>query len=65
VIRRGAELGVRFDLTLSCMSPRQAGERDRPVHCGACSKCRERHDAFVEAGIADPTVYADHRFVDA
>ena len=28
------------------------------VHCGICSKCRERHDAFVEAGIADPTDYA-------
>jgi 7-cyano-7-deazaguanine synthase in queuosine biosynthesis len=28
------------------------------MHCGACSKCRERHDAFVEAAIADPTEYA-------
>ena len=28
------------------------------VHCGVCSKCRERHDAFVEAGMADPTDYA-------
>src|SRR5580765_3704343 len=34
VIRRGAALGVPFQLTLSCMSPR--GTR----HCGACSKCR-------------------------
>jgi 7-cyano-7-deazaguanine synthase len=28
-------------------------------HCGVCSKCRERHDAFVEAGVEDPTPYAD------
>jgi 7-cyano-7-deazaguanine synthase len=35
------------------------------LHCGLCSKCRERHDGFLEAGIADPTVYADGRFVSA
>jgi 7-cyano-7-deazaguanine synthase len=51
VIRTGARLGVPFELTLSCMSP--AGL----VHCGTCSKCRERHDAFVAAAIDDPTVY--------
>jgi 7-cyano-7-deazaguanine synthase in queuosine biosynthesis len=22
-----------------------------------CSKCRERHDAFVDAGLTDPTEY--------
>ncbi len=32
-----------------------AGE-DR--HCGLCSKCRERQDAFRAAGVADTTVYA-------
>jgi 7-cyano-7-deazaguanine synthase len=50
VIRRGVALGVPFDLTLSCMKPRGR-------HCGECSKCRERHDAFLEAGIPDPTTY--------
>jgi len=52
VIRLGAELAVPFELTLSCMNPRQG------LHCGQCSKCRERRDAFHEAGIDDPTAYA-------
>ena len=52
VIRLGVELGVRLELTLSCMNP-QAGR-----HCGLCSKCRERRDAFVEAGVDDRTEYA-------
>ena len=36
-----------------------------PAHCGLCSKCRERHDAFLEAGVTDPTGYVDSRFVQA
>jgi len=58
VIRRGAALGAPLALTLSCMKP-----SDGVTHCGLCSKCRERHLAFVEAGVEDPTTYADHRFV--
>jgi 7-cyano-7-deazaguanine synthase len=57
VIRRGTALGVRFDLTLSCMSPHRLGD-DRWMHCGTCSKCRERHDAFAAASLPDPTPYA-------
>ena len=53
VVRRGLRLGVPLALTLSCMNP--IGTR----HCGLCSKCRERHDAFIEAGVDDPTDYAD------
>ena len=59
VIRRGAALTVPFGLTLSCMNPHGAR------HCGVCSKCRERHDAFLEAAVADPTDYVDRRFVSA
>jgi 7-cyano-7-deazaguanine synthase len=49
VVRRGMALGTPLGLTLSCMNP--TGSFDNPGHCGVCSKCRERHDAFVEAGI--------------
>ena len=52
VIRLGVELGVPLELTLSCMNPQEGR------HCGQCSKCRERRDAFHAAGIADPTRYA-------
>jgi 7-cyano-7-deazaguanine synthase len=52
VIRLGVELGVPLELTLSCMNP-QDGR-----HCGQCSKCRERRDAFNDAGVDDLTTYA-------
>jgi 7-cyano-7-deazaguanine synthase len=51
VIRMGRELDVPLELTLSCMNPREG------LHCGKCSKCRERRDAFREAGVEDPTRY--------
>jgi len=44
VIELGRSLGVPLELTLSCMNP----SGDRP--CGQCSKCRERIDAFKDAG---------------
>ena len=52
VIRLGESLGVKFELTLSCMQPVNGS------HCGRCSKCRERLDAFREAGVRDPATYA-------
>ena len=71
VIRLGIELGVPLENTLSCMNP-DADQRGSSgssgahpstrrmsgiMHCGACSKCRERQDAFRAAGVPDPTTY--------
>jgi 7-cyano-7-deazaguanine synthase len=52
VIRLGASLHVPFELTLSCMNPQDFR------HCGVCSKCRERRDAFIASGVEDRTPYA-------
>jgi 7-cyano-7-deazaguanine synthase len=51
VIALGRSLNVPFELTLSCMQPRNG------VHCGRCSKCRERIEGFKEAGVQDPAPY--------
>jgi 7-cyano-7-deazaguanine synthase len=61
VIRRAAAHQVPLELTLSCMNP--SVEHGVPRHCGRCSKCRERHDAFLAAGVTDPTDYVDSRYV--
>jgi 7-cyano-7-deazaguanine synthase len=53
VIRRGLALGVPLEQTLSCMRPLDGR------HCGLCSKCRERRDAFEEAGLEDRTAYVN------
>jgi 7-cyano-7-deazaguanine synthase len=50
VIKQGIDLPL--ELTLSCARPRGT------VHCGACTKCAERFEGFVAAGVSDPTVYA-------
>ncbi len=52
VIQLGIRLGVPLEMTLSCMNPRDG------LHCGQCSKCRERRDAFRDAGVHDATTYA-------
>lgn len=56
VIKIGDRFGVPLEHTLSCMNP-LAGSL--PVHCGLCSKCRERRDAFAVAGVEDRTTYAN------
>ena len=60
VVRRAVARGVPLELTLSCMNPNGS---PIPRHCGRCSKCRERHDAFVEAAVADPTDYLDRTYM--
>jgi 7-cyano-7-deazaguanine synthase len=52
VVALGVELGVPLARTLSCMNPRDG------LHCGRCSKCRERIHAFREAGVEDGAAYA-------
>ncbi len=50
VIRAGAELPIEY--ALSCADPVGGG------HCGVCGKCGERRRGFIDAGVADPTRYA-------
>ena len=52
VINLGATLNVPWSATISCMNPEQG------IHCGRCSKCRERLQAFESVGIPDPADYA-------
>ena len=50
LVRRGAKWGVDYSNTYSCY---RGGDR----HCGTCGTCTERKEAFLEAGIPDPTAY--------
>jgi 7-cyano-7-deazaguanine synthase len=52
IARRGHELGVDFSKTWSCY-------KGATIHCGVCGTCVERREAFLLAGLADPTVYAE------
>jgi 7-cyano-7-deazaguanine synthase len=52
IIRRGAELGVDYSLTVSCY---RADDRGRA--CGRCDSCRLRAEGFAAAGLPDPTPY--------
>jgi 7-cyano-7-deazaguanine synthase len=55
IIRRGVELGVDYALTHSCYDPDATGRA-----CGHCDSCILRRKGFEEAGVPDPTQYADH-----
>lgn len=55
VVAMGNALGVRFDLTWTCY-------KGQTVHCGRCSTCVERLEAFDLCGLVDPTPYVDTEF---
>lgn len=50
IAARGRELGVDFGMTWSCY-------KGQAMHCGTCGTCVERREAFLVAGIPDPTKY--------
>jgi 7-cyano-7-deazaguanine synthase len=50
IVTEGIALGVDFAQTWSCY-------KGGAVHCGKCGTCVERREAFLEAAVADPTVY--------
>ncbi|WP_395751080.1 7-cyano-7-deazaguanine synthase QueC [Prosthecobacter sp.] len=50
IAKLGATLGVDYGKTWSCY---KGGD----LHCGKCGTCVERIEAFVLAGLPDPTVY--------
>jgi 7-cyano-7-deazaguanine synthase len=50
IARLGHDLGLDFAQTWSCY---KGGE----IHCGNCGTCVERREAFIQAGLPDPTIY--------
>ncbi len=54
IIQRGDTLGVDFSLTQSCYDPSLNGRA-----CGRCDSCLLRKRGFQEAGVTDPTQYAE------
>lgn len=58
IARLGADLGAPMGLSWSCY---KGGDR----HCGRCGTCCERWEAFRDAGVPDPTDWADTTFAEA
>jgi 7-cyano-7-deazaguanine synthase len=58
IIARGVALGVDYADTVSCYDPVAAAD-GHPLACGRCDSCQLRRKGFVEAGVPDPTRYAE------
>ncbi len=51
VVALGTKLGVPYENTWSCY-------KGETLQCGTCPTCRSRKQAFIAAGVPDPTEYA-------
>ena len=52
IIKKGLDLGVDYNLTSSCYSPRLKGKP-----CGQCDACKLRLKGFSDIGVQDPLNY--------
>lgn len=53
-IQIGSKLGVDYKKTISCYKANELGQA-----CNTCDSCHLRKQGFQEAGITDPTIYAN------
>jgi 7-cyano-7-deazaguanine synthase len=58
IVAEGSRLGVDFKRTWSCY-------KGGALHCGKCGTCVERREAFLQAGVVDPTAYASNEALPA
>ena len=54
IAKEANRLGLDAGISWSCYDPQAEG-----VACGQCDSCRLRRAGFQQAGLIDPTVYAD------
>ena len=54
IIQKGISLGVDYSKTVSCYQADSDG-----LACGNCDACRLRAEGFRQAGLTDPTDYAN------
>jgi 7-cyano-7-deazaguanine synthase len=54
IAAEAARLGLDAGMSWSCYDPAPGG-----LHCGLCDSCRLRAKGFEEAGLPDPTRYAE------
>lgn len=63
IVKLGNGLNVPYEMTWSCYDPVDIAIEglygSGHIHCGVCGTCRERILAFEEAGVDDPTIYAE------